>query len=88
MKKKSERSFQLLLDMARQVRGRMELGDAPPSFTKTLWEKYDEKPGELTEREIAYATGSLFGAGSDTSSVCVTSSPHQWTECHVLTSDL
>jgi len=46
----------------------MNEGDAPPSFTKNLWDKFDQNTGELTEREIAYATGSLFGAGSDTSS--------------------
>jgi cytochrome P450 len=58
----------MLLDLAQQVRQRMDRGQVPPSFTKSLWEKFDESPGELTEREIAYATGSLFGAGSDTSS--------------------
>lgn len=46
----------------------MEIGDAPACFTKTLWEKREEDPESLSEREIAYATGSLFGAGSDTSS--------------------
>lgn len=51
----------------------METGDAPACFTKTLWEKREENPEALSEREIAYATGSLFGAGSDTSSSTLTS---------------
>ena len=73
VKQQAESSSQLLLDLARQVRRRMTDGDAPPSFTKTLWERFDAIPGELTEREIAYATGSLFGAGSDTSSATLMS---------------
>jgi len=68
VKQQAETSSRLLLDLAQQVRIRMRDNTAPPSFTKTLWERFDTNPGELTEREVAYATGSLFGAGSDTSS--------------------
>lgn len=68
VKQHAESSSQLLLDLVIDVKKRMEKGDTPPSFTKNLWTKHDQNPGELTEREIAYATGSLFGAGSDTSS--------------------
>ncbi|KAI5803166.1 cytochrome P450 [Geopyxis carbonaria] len=73
VKQRAAASSALLLSLARDVRSRMARGTAPPSFTKTLWEKYDATPGELTEREIAYATGSLFGAGSDTSSATLMS---------------
>lgn len=55
------------------MRDDIDRGIAPPSFTKSLYEKYDQGTGELTEREIAYATGSLFGAGSDTTSSTLTS---------------
>lgn len=44
----------------------METEKAPPSFTKTLWEKHNACPSSISEREIAFSTGSLFGAGSDT----------------------
>ena len=68
VKQEAESSSQLLLDLVLDVKKRMDQGDTPPSFTKNLWIKHAQKPEELTEREIAYATGSLFGAGSDTSS--------------------
>lgn len=68
VKRRAEESTQLLSELALSVRDRMERGDAPACFTKTLWEKREENPEALSEREIAYATGSLFGAGSDTSS--------------------
>jgi cytochrome P450 len=73
VKQRAEASSTLLMDLAQQVRTRMQSGSAPPSFTKSLWEKYDQNPDELTPREIAYATGSLFGAGSDTSSATLMS---------------
>jgi cytochrome P450 len=73
VKQRAATSSQLLVDLVRQVRNRMSLGVAPPSFTKSLWEQYHSAPGSLSEREIAYATGSLFGAGSDTSSATLTS---------------
>lgn len=68
VKRRAKESTQLLSELALDVRDRMEMGDAPACFTKTLWEKREEDPESLSEREIAYATGSLFGAGSDTSS--------------------
>lgn len=68
VKRRAEESTQLLSQLALDVRDRMEEGDAPACFTKTLWEKREADPESLSEREIAYATGSLFGAGSDTSS--------------------
>ncbi|KAH0609786.1 uncharacterized protein H6S33_012332 [Morchella sextelata] len=73
VKRRAEESTQLLSELAFDVRDRMETGDAPACFTKTLWEKREESPEALSEREIAYATGSLFGAGSDTSSSTLTS---------------
>lgn len=68
MKQRAEESSQLLLSLAQQVKEHMDRGEAPASFAKTLWEKHEQNPEELSEIEIAHATGSLFGAGSDTSS--------------------
>lgn len=73
VKRRAQDSTQMLSRLARDVRDRMERGDAPESFTKTLWLKRKENPGSISEREIAYATGSLFGAGSDTSSATLMS---------------
>lgn len=73
MKQRAAESTRLLSRLAEQVKDRMDRGDAPPSFARTLWEKRLANPSELSEREIAYATGSLFGAGSDTSSATLQS---------------
>lgn len=42
-------------------------GDAPPSFAKYILEKQSEY--SLSDDELAYLAGSMFGAGSDT--VCI-----------------
>jgi cytochrome P450 len=67
VKRRGEAGTQLLLDLALDVKRRMESPEgAPASFAKMLWERYGTSSGPLNEREVAYATGSLFGAGSDT----------------------
>lgn len=65
----------MLVDLAMEVKRQIDdpNREAPPSFTRTLWEKAAEKPGTITEREIGYATGSLFGAGSDTTAATIQS---------------
>lgn len=67
VKRRGEESTRLLSDLALAVKHQMDENmDAPPSFTKSLWEKHIQDPESISEREIAFATGSLFGAGSDT----------------------
>ena len=66
MKRRGAEGTKLLLDLANAVKIQVLETEAPASFTKTLWQKHMEQPDSMTEREIAYATGSLFGAGSDT----------------------
>lgn len=66
VKRRGAEGTKLLLDLAKAVKHQIDETEAPASFTKALWEKHMEQPGSMTEREIAYATGSLFGAGSDT----------------------
>ncbi|CAZ82488.1 unnamed protein product [Tuber melanosporum] len=73
VKRRAKDSTEMLSRLALDVRDRMKKGDAPASFTKTLWERREGNPEALSEREIAYATGSLFGAGSDTSSATLMS---------------
>ncbi|KAF8472466.1 cytochrome P450 [Kalaharituber pfeilii] len=73
VKRRGEESTKLLSTLATAVRDQMRKTIAPPSFTKTLWEKHIAEPGSMTEREIAYATGSLFGAGSDTTAATLMS---------------
>ena len=73
VKRRAKDSTEMLSRLALDVRDQIKKGDAPASFTKTLWEKREGNPEALSEREIAYATGSLFGAGSDTSSATLMS---------------
>ncbi|TFK52811.1 cytochrome P450 [Heliocybe sulcata] len=51
------------------VRKQMESGQARPSFAKYLLERQAEY--ELTDDELAYLAGSMFGAGSDTSASAI-----------------
>jgi len=73
VKRRAKDSTEMLSRLATDVRDQIKKGNAPASFTKTLWEKREGNPEALSEREIAYATGSLFGAGSDTSSATLMS---------------
>ena len=66
VKRRGAEGTELLTGLALAVKTQMEKADAPPSFTKTLWERHNARPDLISQREIAYATGSLFGAGSDT----------------------
>jgi cytochrome P450 len=63
--RRADQGFRLFWDQCRIVRKKMSDGTAPTCFSKHIWEIRDEY--NLTDREVAYNTGSLFGAGSDTS---------------------
>lgn len=63
--------FRLFWDQCRIVRKKMLDGKAPNCFAAHIWSIRDEY--ELTDREIAFNTGSLFGAGSDTSAATIQS---------------
>ncbi|EPQ50746.1 cytochrome P450 [Gloeophyllum trabeum ATCC 11539] len=52
------------------VRKQMDSGQARPSFAKYLLERQTEY--DLTDDELAYLAGSMFGAGSDTSAAAIT----------------
>lgn len=57
--------FRLFWDQCRIVKKKMDDGVAPTCFSQHIWSIRDEF--NLTDREVAFNTGSLFGAGSDTS---------------------
>jgi cytochrome P450 len=61
-----DNGFRLFWDQCRVVRAKMLKGTAMPCFSAHIWDVRDEY--NLTDREVAFNTGSLFGAGSDTSS--------------------
>ncbi|KAI5791564.1 cytochrome P450 [Pyronema domesticum] len=71
VKGKAEEATKMLTNLSQAVRARMELPDPPASFNQKLWK--DKAEMELSEREIAYATGSLFGAGADTTAATLLS---------------
>ncbi|KAI5820102.1 cytochrome P450 [Pyronema omphalodes] len=71
VKGKAEEATKMLTNLSLAVRTRMELPDPPASFNQKLWK--DKAEMELSEREIAYATGSLFGAGADTTAATLLS---------------
>jgi cytochrome P450 len=71
VKGKAEEATKMLTNLSQAVRTRMELPDPPASFNQKLWK--DKAEMELSEREIAYATGSLFGAGADTTAATLLS---------------
>ncbi|KAG2340491.1 cytochrome P450 [Suillus weaverae] len=53
-----------------RVKSEMEQNKAGPSFTKTLLEHTEDH--QLATDEMAYLAGTLFGAGSDTTAVGIT----------------
>ena len=61
----AEEGFRLFWDQCRIVRKKMEEGTAPNCFSAHIWNIREEY--NLTDREVAFNTGSLFGGGSDTS---------------------
>jgi cytochrome P450 len=63
--------FRLFWDQCRIVRKKMLDGTAPTCFSAHIWNIRDEYG--LTDREVAFNTGSLFGAGSDTSAASLQS---------------
>ena len=69
--RKADQGFRLFWDQCRIVQKKMVNGTAPTCFSKYIWEIRDEY--NLTDREVAYNTGSLFGAGSDTSAASLQS---------------
>ncbi|TGZ81033.1 cytochrome P450 [Ascodesmis nigricans] len=70
IKRNGAASSQMLYDLAKEAEEPIGYDRAAPkSFAKNLWEKKKHEPAlNLNEWEIANAAGSLFNAGSDTSS--------------------
>ncbi|EJT98827.1 cytochrome P450 [Dacryopinax primogenitus] len=64
-----KRQLQDYLDKIRGVQQEMLEGQAPPSFVKYMTEKQDEYG--LTQEELAWLSGSLYHAGSDTAAVTI-----------------
>ncbi|EGN97518.1 hypothetical protein SERLA73DRAFT_169832 [Serpula lacrymans var. lacrymans S7.3] len=61
---------QLFHEQLDRVRGELAADQAGPSFARYLLEHQDEH--KLSNEEMAYLAGSLFGAGSDTTAVALT----------------
>ncbi|GAA5836218.1 hypothetical protein JCM11251_007397 [Rhodosporidiobolus azoricus] len=61
-----EESHKFWMSLAEVVKERMEEGKAPQSFTKDLYERFDQLG--ITEQEFGLLTGGIFGAGVDTTS--------------------
>lgn len=60
---------QLFHEQLDRVSKEIATGDAGPSFARYLLE--NQSTHKLSEAEMAYLTGSLFGAGSDTTAVAI-----------------
>ncbi|KAF9233177.1 cytochrome P450 [Melanogaster broomeanus] len=70
LRKYHEFELSLYRDQLGRVKDEMSRKEAGPSFTRTLLENADHR---LSYDEMAYLAGSLFGAGSDTTSVAIAS---------------
>jgi cytochrome P450 len=67
----ADEGFHLFWDQCQMVRKKMLAGTAPTCFSAHIWNVREEYV--LTDREVAFNTGSLFGAGSDTSAASLQS---------------
>ena len=67
----ADEGFRLFWDQCCIVQKKMQNGTAPTCFSAHIWSIKDEY--DLTDREVAFNTGSLFGAGSDTSAASLQS---------------
>ncbi|KAH7904937.1 cytochrome P450 [Hygrophoropsis aurantiaca] len=65
-----EEELKLFTEQVDRVKGEMAKNIAGPSFVKTLVENSDNH--QLSDDEMAYLAGSLFGAGSDTTANVIT----------------
>jgi cytochrome P450 len=63
--RKADDGFHLLWNQCCIVRKKMLEGTSPACFSAHIWDVRDDN--HLTDREVAFNTGSLFAAGSDTS---------------------
>lgn len=69
--RKAHVGLRLFWDQCRVVKKKMDDGVAPPCFSKHILNIREEF--SLTDQEVAFNTGSLFGAGSDTSAASLQS---------------
>jgi len=65
-----QEELQLFRQQLGRVKSEVEQSKAGPSFTKSLLENTEEH--RLSTDEMSYLAGTLFGAGSDTTTVAVT----------------
>ncbi|KAH9948109.1 cytochrome P450 [Amylocystis lapponica] len=64
LRKYHQEEYELYRGQVDIVKGKLIAGQAPPSFTAHLLENQNEFG--LDNKELAFLTGSMFGAGSDT----------------------